>query len=120
LESLWDELVQRSDQRQLFIGGRTESALIYSPLLLADAKLTQQLHSFLKLNADIHVFRIELVELQSLHRLTVKTAAIEAISQAQRYLADRMALSRPQALHCRTATKTHKAKWSNLKSATGN
>jgi hypothetical protein len=90
-ESLWDALVQWCDQRQLFIGGRTESALIYSPLMVIDAQQAQQLHSFLKPHTAINVYRIELVELQSLHRLTVKTAAIEAISQAQRYLAERMA-----------------------------
>ena len=90
-EVLWDELVRWCDARQLFIGGRAESALIYSPLIPIDAVRSQQLWSFLNLKPEINVFRIELVELQSLHRLSVKTAAIEAISQAQRFLAERMA-----------------------------
>ena len=83
-EVLWDELVRWCDARQLFIGGRAESALIYSPLIPIDAVGSQQLWSFLNLKPEINVFRIELVELQSLHRLSFKTAAIEAISQAQR------------------------------------
>ena len=90
-ETLWDELVRWCDARQLFIGGRAESALIYSPLMPMDAARSQQLRSFLNLKPEINVFRIEMVELQSLHRLSVKTAAIEAISQAQRFLAERMA-----------------------------
>ena len=90
-EGLWDDLVSWCDARQLFIGGKAESALIYSPLLPMDAKQAQQLQIFLNKNPAIDVYRIEIVELQSLHRLTVKNAAIEAISQAQRFLAERMA-----------------------------
>lgn len=90
-DALWEDLVRWCDGHQLFIGGRADSALIYSPLLPVDAKHSRQLWAFLNRNPHINVFRIEIVQLQSLHRLTVKTAAIEAISQAQRYLAERMA-----------------------------
>lgn len=90
-EALWDDLVRWCDARLFFIGGRAESALIYSPLLPMDAKNAKQLQIFLNKNPAIDVFRIEIVQLQSLHRLTVKTAAIEAISQGQRFLAERMA-----------------------------
>ena len=90
-EALWDDLMRWCDARQLFMGGREDGALIYSPLLPIDARQSQQLQSYLKKHPAIDVFRIETVQLQSLHRLTVKSAAIEAISQAQRFLAERMA-----------------------------
>jgi hypothetical protein len=89
-ESLWDHLVGWCDEHHFFLGGKAESALIYSPVQLIDPTQVQQLSDFLNARGDINVFWLKFVELESLYRLTLKTAAIEAFSQAQRFLAEQM------------------------------
>lgn len=89
-ESLWDDLECWCDERKFFLGGRAESALIYSPIDLMDPAEVQQLSEFLNARADISVFWIKFVELENLHTLAFKNAAIESFSLAQRFLAEKM------------------------------
>ena len=89
-ESLWDDLECWCDERQFFLGGRAESALIYSPIDLVDPTEVQQLSDFLNARAEINVFWIKFVELENLHSMALKNAAIESFSLAQRFMAERM------------------------------
>jgi len=90
-ESLRDSLVAWCDERQLFTGGRPEATLIYAPVLRITPKQIRQLRRLLDSCPDIHLYRLEFVEVNGLHSLALKAAAIEAFSQAQHQMATRMA-----------------------------
>jgi uncharacterized protein YceK len=87
---LWDTLVEWCHARQLFIGGLPESAVIYAALLPFTTLQRKQLERLLDQRQDIAAYRLEVAELRALYSLGLKAACMEAISQMQRFLAERM------------------------------
>ena len=90
-ESLWDSLVLWCDARQLFLGGRPENAVIYAPILPISQTQIRQLSHLLNVSPDVDAHRLEFVDAYSLYHLALKAAAVEAFSQAQQFLAERLA-----------------------------
>ena len=90
-ESLRDSLVAWCDERRLFTGGRPEATLIYAPVMRINSKQIVQLRRLLDSCPDIDFYRLEFADINDLHSLAFKSAAIEAFSQAQHQLATQMA-----------------------------
>lgn len=90
-EELWDDLLTWCLARSLFIGGSLDGAVVYVPGELMSRLLHRQLKAWLEKRADIHDFAMEVMNVSSLHSPMAKAAYIEAVSQAQESLAERMA-----------------------------
>jgi hypothetical protein len=91
LEQFFDTLVKWCDERQLFIGGSLEVMVIYAPLRPMSPQLRRQLRRLIVGQAGITGCQLTVVCPSSVHSLRVKAACLEALSQAQRDLAERMA-----------------------------
>jgi hypothetical protein len=90
LEEFFDDLVKWCGERQLFIGGSLETMVIYAPLQPMTSQQQTQLRKRIGTQPGITSWKMEVVWLSSPTALRLKAACMEAFSQAQRYLADRM------------------------------
>ncbi|MGH6637343.1 MAG: hypothetical protein ACREBY_01925 [Polaromonas sp.] len=89
-EELWGQLVTWCHARSLFIGGLLEGVVVYAPVAPITHLQYRQLRAWLQGRAEIYDFQMELKEVSTLHGLGAKAACIEAVSQAQEFLAERM------------------------------
>ncbi|MFS2033425.1 hypothetical protein ACEN8I_05290 [Polaromonas sp. CT11-55] len=90
-DALWERLIQWCEPRALFIGGAPESAVIYAPLHPITARRRRELAAWLDRCPEIQTYQLKAEALSDLRSLRAKAACLEAFSQAQRYLAERMA-----------------------------
>lgn len=91
LEQFFDTLVKWCDERQLFIGGSLELMVIYAPLRPMTTRQRRQLRQLIESQVGVTGCQMEVVCPSAVHSLRVKAACLEALSQAQRDLANRMA-----------------------------
>ena len=91
IQGLFDDLVEWCEKRYLFVGGRHPSWVVYSPLAYA-SKATFDLRRFLTDRASLSVIS-KLGDLTENEAVDLTAAYIEAVSSAQRFLAERMSES---------------------------
>lgn len=91
LEQFFDTLMKWCDERLLFMGGSLEVMVIYAPLRPMTTRQRRQLRQRIESQVGVTGCQMEVVDPLSIHSFRVKAACLEALSQAQRYLADRMA-----------------------------
>ena len=87
---MFDTVVTWCDAQQFFIGGSLSNAVIYAPLKPLTTQKRHQLRQLILSQPGIAGCQMQLRLLSSLHSLTEKAACLEAFSQAQRFLAERM------------------------------
>ncbi|MGH6639669.1 MAG: hypothetical protein ACREBY_13845 [Polaromonas sp.] len=90
-EELWGQLVSWCQARSLFIGGSLEGVVVYAPVAPITHLQYRPLRAWLQGRAEIQDFQMEMTEVSALYRLGGQLAGIEAVSQAQEFLAQRMA-----------------------------
>ena len=90
-EELWGHLLSWCLARSLFIGGSLEGVVLYAPAAPVTRLQYRQLKAWLQGRKDVLGFEIKLREVSALHGQIAQAAYIEAVSQAQEFLAERMA-----------------------------
>lgn len=107
-EELWGHLLSWCLARSLFIGGSLEGVAVYAPVVPLTRPQHQQLKVWLQGKKDIQDFQMEVRDAGALHSLVAKAAYVEAVSQAQEFLAERMACC---ALSLAGATAAPEQRW---------
>ncbi|MDO8772262.1 MAG: hypothetical protein Q7K57_26880 [Burkholderiaceae bacterium] len=123
--ALFDALVAWGDAQTLFIGGSHASLVVYAALWPMTAQQRKSLKQLLASRLEVASYRMEVTETPDLLGPGERTACMEAISQAARFLAERvngcadaltaLALSYMQRWPCRL---TKDGKWLELKNPT--
>ena len=90
-DGVFDNLVTWCDTQQLFIGGSLSNAVVYAPLRPLTTQKRNQLRRLILSKPGIAGCQMQLRLLPALHYQAEKAACLEAFSQAQRFLAERMA-----------------------------
>lgn len=91
LNDAFDALAAWCDGEQLFVGGSLASGVVYAPLKPISSEQQQGLRQLILWQPGITGCQMELRPLSSLHSTSEKVACLEAFSQAQRYLAEKLA-----------------------------
>lgn len=91
LDQFFDTLMKWCDERLLFMGGSLEVMVIYAPLRPMTRQQRRQLRQLIESQLGVARCQMKVVDLSSIHSLRVRVACLEAFSQAQHYLAGRMA-----------------------------
>ena len=89
-DGVFDTLVTWCDAQQLFIGGSLSNAVVYAPFKPLSTQKRHRLRQLILAQPGISGCKMQLRMLSSLHSLTERAACLEAFSQAQRFLAERM------------------------------
>lgn len=89
-EAFWDELVAWCEEKQLFIGGSVDGAVIYSPFEGGLQKQRKALRRMLGQRIDLDANGPSVVSLAGLRSPRLRRDCLEAVSQAQRHLGERM------------------------------
>jgi hypothetical protein len=89
-EALWHDLVAWCDARHLFIGGSPDAAVIYSPFEDGLPRHWKALRRRLERRMQLDSAAPTVVELGDLPSPRLRRACLEAVSQAQRQLAERV------------------------------
>lgn len=121
--ALFDALVAWGDAQTLFIGGSHASLVVYAALLPMTTQQRKSLKDLLDSRREVGSFRMEVTEPSGLLGAGERIACMEAISQAARFLAERvngcadsltaLALTNIRRWPCRL---TKDGKWLELKS----
>jgi len=89
-EALWDGLVAWCNARHLFLGGSPDGAVIYSPFEHGLQEQWKALRRMLGQRMELASLAPSMVSVGELPSPRLRRACLEAVSQAQRHLAERM------------------------------
>ncbi|HYW57039.1 MAG TPA: hypothetical protein VE934_08760 [Polaromonas sp.] len=89
-EELWGQLVTWCLTRSMFVGGSLEGAAVINPDTPITRPQLRHLKAWLEKRADVHHFELTEKHVSDLFSFAAKGAYIEAVSQAQEFLAERM------------------------------
>ena len=90
-DEVFDAVAAWCDEEQLFIGGSLANAVVYTPLKPISPRQMKQLRQLILSQPGVAGCQMELRLLSYLQASPEKAACLEAFSQAQRYLAEKLA-----------------------------
>lgn len=90
-DDVFDTVAAWCDEEQLFIGGSLANAVVYTPLKPISPRQMKQLRQLILSQPGVAGCQMELRLLSYLQSSPEKAACLEAFSQAQRYLAEKLA-----------------------------
>ena len=90
-DEVFDLLAAWCDEEQLFIGGSLANAVVYAPLKPISPRQMKQLRQLILSQPGIAGCQMKLRLLSYLQSSPEKAACLEAFSQAQRFLAEKLA-----------------------------
>lgn len=92
-DEVFDTVAAWCDEEQLFIGGSLVNAVVYAPLKSISPRQMKQLRQLILSQPSVAGCQMKLRLLSYLQSSPEKAACLEAFSQAQRYLAEKLAES---------------------------
>ena len=92
-DEMFDVVAAWCDEAQIFIGGSLANAVVYAPLKPISDRQMKQLRQLVLSQPGVAGCQMKLRLLSYLQSSPEKAACIEAFSQAQRYLAEKLAES---------------------------
>ena len=90
-DEVFDTVAAWCDEEQLFIGGSLVNAVVYAPLKPISSRQMKHLRKLILSQPGVAGCQMELRLLSYLQSSPEKAACLEAFSQAQRYLAEKLA-----------------------------
>lgn len=90
-DGIFDTVAAWCDEEQLFIGGSLANAMVYAPLKPISPRQMKQLRQLILSQPGVADCQMKLRLLSYLQSSPEKAAGLEAFSQAQRYLAEKLA-----------------------------